>query len=128
MEELSLVLPSEAYAEQVMAYRREFEAAGEVLHGSAGLDSAASFARWLAAVEANTREETAAPGLVPATLYLCVRRADDRLVGMIHIRHRLNDYLLAYGGHIGYSVRVGERRKGYAGSDAAGSSRAFRRG
>ncbi len=33
---------------------------------------------------------------------------------MIDIRHRLNGYLLQVGGHIGYSIRKSERRKGYA--------------
>ena len=33
---------------------------------------------------------------------------------MINIRHTLNEYLYNYGGHIGYSVRKNERRKGYA--------------
>jgi len=35
-------------------------------------------------------------------------------VGMTNLRHHLNDYLLAYGGHIGYSVRPSERKNGYA--------------
>lgn len=54
-------------------------------------------------------------GLVPATSYLGVRASDGTLVGMIQIRHALNDYLRRFGGHIGYSARKGERRKGYAG-------------
>jgi predicted acetyltransferase len=33
---------------------------------------------------------------------------------MINIRHRLNEFLAREGGHIGYSVRPSERRKGYA--------------
>lgn len=33
---------------------------------------------------------------------------------MIDLRHRLNEYLAEFGGHIGYSVRPAERRKGYA--------------
>ncbi|WP_338032606.1 GNAT family N-acetyltransferase [Clostridium manihotivorum] len=33
---------------------------------------------------------------------------------MINIRHALNEYLFNYGGHIGYSVKKEERRKGYA--------------
>lgn len=33
---------------------------------------------------------------------------------MIDIRHFLNDYLEQFGGHIGYSVRKSERKKGYA--------------
>ena len=33
---------------------------------------------------------------------------------MIQVRHYFNDYLEKYAGHIGYSTRPGERRKGYA--------------
>ena len=33
---------------------------------------------------------------------------------MIDIRHSLNEHLFNFGGHIGYSVRKSERRKGYA--------------
>lgn len=28
-----------------------------------------------------------------------------KLIGMIHIRNKLNEYLFQFGGHIGYSVR-----------------------
>ena len=35
-------------------------------------------------------------------------------VGMLQFRHYLNDYLRQFAGHIGYSVRPSERRKGYA--------------
>ena len=53
-------------------------------------------------------------GLVPATQYMLVRREDRKIVGMLQIRHHFNDFLERYGGHIGYSVAPGERRKGYA--------------
>ncbi|MBQ6146940.1 MAG: GNAT family N-acetyltransferase, partial [Clostridia bacterium] len=33
---------------------------------------------------------------------------------MLQIRHYFNEYLEKYSGHIGYSVRPSERRKGYA--------------
>ena len=33
---------------------------------------------------------------------------------MLHFRHWLKEYTAQYVGHIGYSVRPGERRKGYA--------------
>ena len=36
------------------------------------------------------------------------------MVGVVNIRHDLNEYLLKYGGHIGDGVRPSERRKGYA--------------
>lgn len=40
--------------------------------------------------------------------------ADDDLVGFLHLRHTLNAWLLEQGGHIGYSVRPGARRRGHA--------------
>ena len=42
------------------------------------------------------------------------REEDQKIVGMLQIRHYFNDYLEKYGGHIGYSVAPSERRKGYA--------------
>lgn len=60
------------------------------------------------------KEETVRTGFVQASTYLAVRICDQRVIGMIEIRHLLNDYLLKFGGHIGYSVRKTERRKGYA--------------
>lgn len=35
-------------------------------------------------------------------------------VGYLALRHRLNDWLLEEGGHIGYSVRPSRRREGHA--------------
>lgn len=39
---------------------------------------------------------------------------NERIVGMVNIRHGLNDYLRQVGGHVGYGIRPSERRKGYA--------------
>ncbi len=39
---------------------------------------------------------------------------DGAVVGRSSIRFELNDFLLAQGGHIGYAVRPGHRRHGYA--------------
>ncbi len=36
------------------------------------------------------------------------------MVGFLALRHRLNDFLLNEGGHIGYSVRPSRRREGHA--------------
>ena len=40
-----------------------------------------------------TREETLPEGMVLATQFLCIRKSDNRLVGMIQVRHYLNDFL-----------------------------------
>ena len=52
--------------------------------------------------------------MVPATQYIYVRESDQKVVGMLQIRHYFNAYLEKYAGHIGYSVRPDERKKGYA--------------
>lgn len=114
MQELTLITPGPAHAEAVADYKREFERCGDNLDGTANLGETLDYDEWLAAMRDNARQETARPGMVPASIYMGVRNADGRVVGFIDIRHELNDALALRGGHIGYSVRPSERRKGYA--------------
>ena len=114
-DRLELLRPDEGWETAIWDYKREFKEWGDHLDGTADLGGAEGFAPWLAAVRDNANPDTVRPGRVPATTLLGVRRYDRRLVGMIDIRHTLNEYLLKFGGHIGYSVRPSERRKGYAG-------------
>ena len=51
-------------------------------------------------------------GWVPSTFL--VAEVEGQLVGRVSIRHELNPYLEQYAGHIGYGVRPGFRRRGYA--------------
>ena len=114
MEKLYLVSPNEEYKEKILEYKKEFAANSEIPHGIAGLDNMESFEEWLCNLRKNENEETVLEGRVTSSTFIGVREADEKVVGFIDIRHRLNDYLLNYGGHIGYSVRKSERRKGYA--------------
>jgi predicted acetyltransferase len=96
---------------EALAYRSEFRAAGEpMIYGGAGLDRLDSYGDWLAKVHSDLTRDGG--GFVPATTYFAV--FESRIVGTISIRHKLNDKLLNYGGHIGYAVRPSDRRKGYA--------------
>ena len=45
---------------------------------------------------------------------MLVRENDQKIVGMVNIRHSLNAYLERCGGHIGVSIVPSERHKGYA--------------
>ena len=72
-----------------------------------------SFARYVAGLRAaGDPAVPPAPGRVHCTTLWW---ADgDTYLARIAIRHRLNDFLLHYGGHIGYDVRASARRRGHA--------------
>jgi predicted acetyltransferase len=114
IDRLALVRPSAAYEHAALDYRDEFVRSGDELHGSGGLATAPTFEQWLSEVRRYEDGVDIGDDKVPATQYLAIRVSDDRLVGILNLRHRFNDALLIEGGHIGYSVRASERRKGYA--------------
>ncbi|MBP1047036.1 GNAT family N-acetyltransferase [Enterococcus sp. BWM-S5] len=114
MEEITLIVPTMAYEQQIKEYRNEFLANKDSMDGTSFLREYEHVPEWLAFIEQNSHEETVTEGLVQATELLAVRSSDDKLIGMIDIRHSLNDYLLKFGGHIGYSVRRSEWNQGYA--------------
>ena len=114
MSRIKLIFPTEEYSEDIMAYKSEFIESGDSMDGCGCLRRADTAGLWLQFCRDNLREETTPESRVPATQFIAVRESDNRLVGMLQIRHYFNAYLAEYGGHIGYSVRPCERRKGYA--------------
>lgn len=110
-EKLKLIVPSPEMKDAALAFRQEFFDCGEdEVHGDGGLYQAENYERWLKKILADRRRNDRL--LVPTSTYFAC--AGDRIVGAVQIRHRLNDRLQLYSGHIGYSVRPSERRKGYA--------------
>lgn len=113
-----LVEPSERYAEQISEYRQVFLGTNGLtnglINGCGPLQNYEDPIAYIAECEKYTKPETLPDGLVTANQFLYVRKADMHVVGMIQVRHYLNDYLSKYGGHIGYSIKPNERRKGYA--------------
>lgn len=112
MNRLKLVRPTREYEDQVMAYKEAFEKNQDSFDGCAGLEEVEDYEEWLdfeGRLSAKYKES-----YVPSTVCLAVRTEDDKVIGMIDYRYRLSDFLLQYGGHIGYSVLPSERGKGYA--------------
>ena len=114
MDKIILVEPDLSYADEIIKYKEESLAESPIINGSAGLDRFSSIEIWFEELKKRSCEDTVPEGLVPSSTYLGVREKDNYIVGMIDIRHYLNEYLTQAGGHIGYGVRKTERNKGYA--------------
>lgn len=80
--------------------------------GYSSLEKFESYEEWLQKLENEFTGKNLPPNRVPASTYFLVR-SDNQILGIVNIRHSLNEYLKNYGGHIGYSIRYSERRKGY---------------
>ncbi len=112
MDKLKLVLPTVKYLGQVEEYKSNFLLNNSSFDGTSSLKSD-KVKVWLNKCNDHRKGINLPEGYVPATQYICVREKDDKLVGMLQIRHTLNEFLLNYGGHIGDSIAIEERGKGY---------------
>ena len=116
-DEVMLVFPTIAYEQQAKELIEETikldNENPDKWAGFSRLQEYDDYKEWLQVIINELDKNKLAPGRVCATTYFTVRKSDNRILGIINIRHELNDYLLNFGGHIGYSIRPTERRKGY---------------
>ena len=110
---IQLVRPTEELKEQALEFKQEFFDHGEfVINGSELFDKTDDYTEWCRSIDANTKEETVSPDWVVTDTFFAVDD-NERIVGIIDLRHTLNDFLKDLG-NCGYSVRPSERRKGIA--------------
>ena len=114
MNEFNLIKPTAKYADQIAEYRAEFLSASDSMDGCGSLRQMENPLDFIKKCADYEKRETLPDGRVIATQFMLVRISDDKIIGMLQVRHYFNDYLSKFGGHIGYSVRPTERRKGYA--------------
>lgn len=114
MDDFILIRPTSAYAVQIAEFRQEFLDANSSMDGTGPLRRMEDTEMYIERCMNGENPDFVPENRVPATQFLFIRTADNRLVGMIQVRHYFNELLKKYGGHIGYSIRPGERRKGYA--------------
>ncbi len=108
-----LVKPSLSMEKEYIDYVTEWEATEEKIVPNAAKRDSMSFKELVNKWEEYESERMYEKGLVPSSIYFLMDE-DKKIYGAIDIRHELNDYLLRYGGHIGYGIRPSQRRKGYA--------------
>ena len=112
-DEIYLTLPIEEESEKYREYREEFRALASPMDGTDLLGVVEDTKEWVEKENGMWMDENLSSGYVSSTLLVAKRRKDNRVVGMINIRHTLNEHLKKCGGNIGYSVRTTERGKGY---------------
>ena len=113
MNNLKLIYPNKKYRSQIIEYKRETLSVERSLSGANMLTHYDNINEWLKRVYCFRNNINIDEKYVPSTTYLVIRKEDDRIIGMVDIRHKLNDYLLKFGGHIGYGIRPNERKKHY---------------
>lgn len=106
---IKFTLPDETNRDDVLDFYAEFERRGESCVGSAGHED---YAAWLRDKRNRSSGENLPEGCVRENFYLCYE--GSRLVGVFSLKFELTDYLLNYGGHVGYAVRRSERNRGIA--------------
>lgn len=112
MMEMRLVKPDLSYKEQCEEYRKEHIKYNSQMHGSGGWSRyPGDYEGWLRHIEEERHPKE--DGIIPTETYLLIRTTDNKLIGMVNIRTRLNENLKRCGGHIGYGIRPTERNKGY---------------
>ena len=98
-------------------YISEFLKYGSDINGTGLLDrylKEESYENWLIYLSRVQNKNYAySINFVPNKTFFLIRSRDNKIVGMINIRLELNEKLKNSGGHIGYSIRPTERRKGY---------------
>lgn len=107
----TLVLPSTLYKETVCAALRE---EGFVLNSELPPEFYAveeDFSGYVDLIRGFAEGKGLPLGYVPYTVFWLVEHG--KYIGSISLRHVLTDTLLALHGHVGYTIRPSERRKGY---------------
>lgn len=106
---LNFVLPSEKNREDVLSFYHDIEeGGGECI----GIGNYKNYGLWLTGMQNRHTGKNLPDGYVRENFYLCYE--GDRLVGVFSLKFELTEFLLNYGGHVGYATRPSDRNHGLA--------------
>ena len=114
MNRIQLIKPSAVYAEKIKEYRSDFPFERERvtldpdrIPGMDYLENYENVNKWLSFIDNMSGK---------LSWYMTVRESDNKIVGFIVFRHKLeyDDDSYEFASNFGYSIRPGERGKGYA--------------
>lgn len=112
MEKFYLEEPSLERENEAIQYISEHNEFNSNINGTGSLDKYFdNYEGWLEKLQNDYNNPP--EGKVPSKTYFLIRENDNKIIGMINIRLKLNERLSISGGHIGYGIRPTERQKGY---------------
>ena len=109
MATLKLVLPTEENRADVLAFYDDIEKSGGAC---IGMGNYKNYDQWLTGMQNRHTGKNLPEGYVRENFYLCYE--GTRLVGVFSLKFELTEYLLNYGGHVGYATRPADRGRGLA--------------
>lgn len=113
MLNLALVEPTISFKEQYINMMEEWEKSEEKLIPFVLRYDYSSFENMVEQlVQLRDKPELVERSVKSSTFWLI--KNGIQLIGVVNIRHELDEYLRSIGGHIGFGIRPSERRKGYA--------------
>lgn len=117
MDKIKLLRPDISFEDELINFRKEIENSSDFdkFAGCSSLEKFDSIEEWLEYLKIMTCAKSCPADKVPSDVYVAVRESDNKVVGIIDLRHHIDHPVLStWGGHIGYTVRPSERGKGYA--------------
>lgn len=106
---IEFILPQENNREDVLSFYSEIEkSGGECI----GIGNYKDFENWLIGMQNRNTGNNLPEGYVRENFWLCYE--DGEMVGVFSLKFELTEFLLNYGGHIGYAVRPSKRCRGIA--------------
>ena len=112
-DNLVLREPNISDKQKLIEFKNEFLNLNEQIYGGSGLEKY-DYEQWLNKIAIYNNKNTCPSGRVPATQLITERLSDNKIIGVVNIRHYLEGNIALFIGHIGYSIAPSERGKGYA--------------